>query len=262
MSNPTSHLDPHLRDLLRADPPAPESSRARVRARLEAAIPAMAGIGTAGRGLDGEGGGGAEGSGTLVGQAAALGWRRAAVAAFLVGGVFGAAAYSGLAGTPRPQIVYVDRSAAVSPVRGAHGTEDLLSVAPAEAPHAAMTGEATPVVAPAAHPVVEAAGDGLTGRRGAAPAHVSRFGQERMLLDDARAALVQGDAKRALERADAHRARFPEGLLSEERDALRVEALVGTGKYDEARSAAAAFRQRSPGSLFLRTVDSAIASIP
>ena len=35
-----------------------------------------------------------------------------------------------------------------------------------------------------------------------------------------------------------------------------------TGRYDEARARAEAFRKRTPDSLFLPTVESAIASIP
>jgi len=51
-------------------------------------------------------------------------------------------------------------------------------------------------------------------------------------------------------------------VLGEERDALTVEALVGAGRYDEARSLADAFHRRSPDSLFTTTVSSAIRSIP
>jgi hypothetical protein len=59
-----------------------------------------------------------------------------------------------------------------------------------------------------------------------------------------------------------HRTRFPEGLMAEEREAMAIEALVSAGQYAEARSRADAFRARSPASLFMATVDSAIASIP
>jgi outer membrane protein assembly factor BamD (BamD/ComL family) len=83
-----------------------------------------------------------------------------------------------------------------------------------------------------------------------------------MLLDEARAALVQGDASRALERLDQHQTHFPDGLLAEERDAMQVQALVRAERYDEARARAATFRARSPSSLFLSTVESAIGSIP
>jgi hypothetical protein len=73
---------------------------------------------------------------------------------------------------------------------------------------------------------------------------------------------LEGEPTRAVERLDRHRVHFPEGLLVEERDAMRVEALVKAGRYDDARSLTGAFRARWPTSLFLATVDSAIASIP
>jgi outer membrane protein assembly factor BamD (BamD/ComL family) len=83
-----------------------------------------------------------------------------------------------------------------------------------------------------------------------------------MLLDEARAGLVQGEPSRALERLNAHQHRYPTGLLAEERDAMMVEALVRAGHYAAARQAADAFRTRAPNSLFLPTIESAVASIP
>jgi hypothetical protein len=91
---------------------------------------------------------------------------------------------------------------------------------------------------------------------------VSPFAAERMLLDEARALIVQGAPDRALARLDEHRVRFPDGMLGEERDAMAIEALVNAGHYDDARARADAFRARAPNSLFMATVDSAIASIP
>jgi len=81
-------------------------------------------------------------------------------------------------------------------------------------------------------------------------------------LDEARAALVQHDAQRALDALEHHRRAFPRALLAEERDAMRVQALVAAGRYDEARARASAFRKSAHDSLFLRMVDAAIASIP
>jgi hypothetical protein len=83
-----------------------------------------------------------------------------------------------------------------------------------------------------------------------------------MLLDEARAALVQGTADRALGLLNRHAARFPTAILAEERDAMEVEALVATGRIAEARALADSFRAQRPNSLFLATVNSAIASIP
>jgi hypothetical protein len=73
---------------------------------------------------------------------------------------------------------------------------------------------------------------------------------------------MQGDPVRALDRLDRHRRSFPHPLLAEERDAMRVQALVKAGRYDEARARASIFLKRSPDSLFSSVVNSAIASIP
>ena len=68
-----------------------------------------------------------------------------------------------------------------------------------------------------------------------------------------------GSALRALEN---HAQQYPSSLLSQEREALRVRALVGAGRYVEARASAGQFRSRYPDSMLLGAVDRAIASIP
>jgi len=231
-------LDPRLRRALRAEPPAPSEARERVRTRLAMAIPAMR--------RDPSGGtpqGGA-GSGSLAG----LGPGTIAVSAFVLGGITGAALLAALVGRPAPRVVYVDRPvlpavAAAQPTLAAPPVEAVVTapaeIAPAPSAHVAAAPSAT---APAARP--------------------SRFAAERMLLDEARAALVQGAPDHSFELLAAHRTRFPDGLLAEERDAMEVEALVNAGRYADARTRADAFHARSPKSLFTATVDSAIASIP
>jgi outer membrane protein assembly factor BamD (BamD/ComL family) len=82
------------------------------------------------------------------------------------------------------------------------------------------------------------------------------------MLDVARTAITEGDAQRGLDRLEQHRRLFPNALLTEERDALQVQALVKAARYDKARARAGEFRRRTPGSLFLPAVDAAIASIP
>jgi len=85
---------------------------------------------------------------------------------------------------------------------------------------------------------------------------------ERVLLDEARGALVQGDPNRALDRIERHRRTFVTPILGEERDAMEVEALVKVGRAAEARAKASAFRRHTPDSLFLPAVESAVESIP
>jgi outer membrane protein assembly factor BamD (BamD/ComL family) len=94
------------------------------------------------------------------------------------------------------------------------------------------------------------------------PTGPSQFAAERQLLDEARDALVKGDPERALDRVETHRRRFLNPLLAEERDAMEIEALARAGRLAEARARADQFQKRSPDSLFLPTVQSAVESNP
>jgi predicted ATPase len=85
---------------------------------------------------------------------------------------------------------------------------------------------------------------------------------ERVLLDEARGALVQGDPTRALDRLAQHRRTFATAILGEERDAMEVEALAKADRSAEAKAKADTFRRRMPNSLFLPAVESAVESIP
>jgi hypothetical protein len=168
--------------------------------------------------------------------------------AFVLGGVVGVGLYTALA--PATRVVYVDRP--VSSIQAA-------TVATAAAtPTAAATAAANEL--PPAPDTMAAAPSGGEPRAGSTRA--SQLSAERILLDEARAALAQGDPARAIDRLERHRRTFPQPLLAEERDAMWVQALVKAGRYDEARGRASTFRKRSPDSLFSSVVDSAIDSIP
>jgi hypothetical protein len=78
-----------------------------------------------------------------------------------------------------------------------------------------------------------------------------RYAQELKVLQPARAAVARGDFSSALASIAEHQRRFPDGQLSEEREALRVQALSGLGRTDEATRAAIAFRKRFPGSVLI-----------
>jgi hypothetical protein len=225
-------LDPRLLGLFRKYDPAPADVRERARHRLLNAV-ATDGAGGAG---DGEGGGSAAG-----GRARTLGRPALAVAclAFVAGGAVGAWLHATFAPSPPPRIVYVDRVAAPPAPLPAS------SPAPAETEPIASALEA-PTPRPSSAP----------------PGRASQLLAERILLDDARAALAQGDAGGAIDRLDRHRRTYRVPLLGEERDALWIEALVKAGRYDEARARAAAFRRRSPHSLFASMVESALQAIP
>ncbi len=220
-----------LRRLVNADAPAPADARDRVRARLAVAIPAM-------RRDPGDGGpGGAPGGGFGALHNGAL-----AVAAFVLGGVAGAGLLASLARAPQTRVVYVDRPVPRAIVKVA-------AIAP-PAPMPALPVEAQ-VEAPTIHHPAQTP----------AQTHASQLAAERTLLDQARAALVVNDPGRAIDVLARHEAHFPSPILGEERDAMEVEALVNAGRASEARAKADAFRAKSPQSLFLATVDSAIASI-
>ncbi|HSY39197.1 MAG TPA: hypothetical protein VLA79_06695 [Polyangia bacterium] len=85
------------------------------------------------------------------------------------------------------------------------------------------------------------------------------LGRERALLDQARAALVGGDAIHALAALDRHRRMFPDGHLEEERDVLHVRALLAAGREKEAHAEATRFLRKHPASLFRPAVEEAIA---
>ncbi len=67
------------------------------------------------------------------------------------------------------------------------------------------------------------------------------------LLDAARSALPR-DPQAALGLAQRHRALFPKGILSQERDVIEVEALARMGRDGEARRKAQEFQERNPNS--------------
>jgi hypothetical protein len=86
-----------------------------------------------------------------------------------------------------------------------------------------------------------------------APARTARerYALELEVLQPARAAVARGDFSAALSSIAEHQRRFPNGQLSEEREALRVQALSGLGRTEEATRAASSFRKRFPGSVLI-----------
>jgi hypothetical protein len=91
------------------------------------------------------------------------------------------------------------------------------------------------------------------------PANTAR--SELRLLSRARAALARADFATALPPIAEHARRFRDGRLAEEREALRVGALAGLGRQQEARHAASAFRTRFPQSVLVPAVDRISAAV-
>jgi hypothetical protein len=233
MSDSMPPPDPEVLALLRAESPAPPHVRARARGRL------LGAIGPAGTIEARTRDGGAPGAG-----GGALGAKKAAVIAFLAGGVAGAALHAAWVKPAADRVVYVDRP---GPVPAAPPTSGG-AVDPASKP-----GAVVPSDAPAAVPWSPPSGT---------PSRASQLAAERAMLDGARKAIAEGDAARSLERLERHRRTFASPLLAEERDAMWIQALVKAGRYDEARSRGEAFRKRFPESLFASAVESALGSIP
>ncbi len=98
----------------------------------------------------------------------------------------------------------------------------------------------------------------------AAPARRTRTRAEQRkleltLLEPARAALDRADFPAAFRAIHDHQQAFPRGQLSEEREALRVLALLGEKRVSDARAAANAFSARFPRSVLTPRLQEAAA---
>ncbi len=84
--------------------------------------------------------------------------------------------------------------------------------------------------------------------------------EELKLLREAEAARRSGKPELALERLRTHATRFPEGLLSAEREASEVLVRCDLGQVSEATRLARAFEQRHPSSPLRRAVQASCAT--
>ncbi len=236
-----------LLDAERRRDDAPAAARDRVLVRLGGTFGLGASVAAGGGAAPPAGGAGAKAHGVLAHAGGAV--RLARVAA-----IFAAGAATGVGGQHAVRHL---RAKAVVPARVAPQRPS----APPP-PSAVETPSRTPPDAPgepaavrARRPVpLPAAAPSATGDDG--------LGAERALLEIARAALARGDAEGALAALARHEATFPRGALTEEREGLRVQALVAAQRYDEARARAARFAHRYPRSLFSPVVRQALESIP
>jgi hypothetical protein len=118
----------------------------------------------------------------------------------------------------------------------------LLPPAPASVPNH----PAPPAVPSAAMPIAKPQ------RPARLPSAQESYAAELALLQRAQAAYTQRDFSNALILVAEHGRHFPNGRLAEQRDALRVRSLVGSGRANEARRAVAAFAVRFPRSVLLQ----------
>ena len=120
---------------------------------------------------------------------------------------------------------------------------------------------AAPPAPPALAPAARAVSGGAPGRPRVAPAAASGdIVAESALLEGARRALVDGDARGTLRRVAQHARLFQRGLLIEEREALWIQALMLAGQRGPAQARAAAFYRRFPDSIQHDAIDRALAT--
>ncbi len=247
-------LDQELARLFQAEarfPDEPAESKARVRSRVEASIaltPPLDGASPMN---------GASSSSASVASAGMGKLVTVATTAFLAGSVFGASVYHSLRRDPEPVIIEVP---APDPILEAPTPEQLNPSSALDASSA----EATPE--PSITPPIEPHRPARTSRREEPAPRVqtevetseSQLARERAIIDVARAAIARGRASSALSAIDRHAADFPRGQLTEEREGLRIIALVQAGRREEAQSRANQFRTRYPRSLLHSAIESAL----
>lgn len=247
----TTRLDPiapeiaALLDEERAAVGLPSGARDRLRERLAALGPVPIPAGHRGGGDDTTAATSTPGSAFTASAKAAIASKiGVAAVAFGIGAATGAVATAKLEAplAARAPVVTVDEPAFVkSPL------------APAEA---ASAEAATPVDSLADAPTEAAPArtpEPLASRN-------DRLKRERTALEVARTAITRRDFGAGLTALDRHAREFPRGQLAEERETLRIQALVGQGRVAEAREQAAQFRRTFPGSMMQGAVDVAIGS--
>jgi hypothetical protein len=156
-----------------------------------------------------------------------------------------------------------DRMAApqiVEPIAEPGGVPGALS--PAARPRAADTtrsGSRPATLAPAAAsaaPTPDEDRDSRPSERASESRAPSRLREESAAVLAIRKTLLSGNATEALHMLDRARADFPGGALGQEREALRVRALVESGQKDAARKRGEAFLRAFPRSPYAAEVRS------
>jgi TolA-binding protein len=89
----------------------------------------------------------------------------------------------------------------------------------------------------------------------AAPVDAGSAEDEVKLVTRAQIALRDGRPAEALALCNDHARQFPKGSVTQECEVIAVDALVKTGRKDEARRRADRFKTRFPGSASIRRLD-------
>jgi hypothetical protein len=225
-------LSPELDELLRAARPidaAPEEARERLARRIAlsvAAPAAAAAVVTAGSH--------AKHLLSPLAHKIVIG-----LASFAIGGGVGAGVHALLTRAPAPVVVVVPSA-----------PRPELPIAPPP------TAPDIPTVSANDLPLVPA--PSAIARAPAPIASVAGLASEQALLDRARAALKRGDPGAAIAPLDEHARLFPRGALTEEREALGIQALARSGRLADAEERAARFEKSFPNSLMAPAVQDAL----
>jgi hypothetical protein len=262
----TSELDSVDAELfaLRAEAEqSPTAARDRIFSRLERSVPALASA-TVGAHAVSE----VADAGRADAVRLALSGKLLLACVFALGGVVGAGTYAAFDHEPESRVVYVDRIVAapapkpvgplLEPARRdttghhAEAVEHQTNAAPNARRGASVRDkleratESVPVgpAAPAALPAVEVADS-------------ASLAEQQALLDRARLALGKANGQAALETLELHAHRYPESMLTEEREALTIKALASVGRNAEARSRFELFEKRFSRSPLLPSLGAA-----
>lgn len=199
-------------------------------------------------------------NGGEVSTAAARGTARAPTLGAARGGIWAASGVGAAVAIGVAAFVFVRSSSSPVPAEplvgpGAATRQDTLGT-PGDAAGGAPSEASTPapILTPvtATPPAPEAKSVDAAQRRAAVRVPGARAdggsAAETALLEKARAAL-QSRPGEALELTRRHRARFPKGLLAQEREVIAIEALERLGRKDAADARAAEFERRYRGSV-------------
>lgn len=258
-------LPPELSALLEREKdayPEHEAMKPAVLARVEMAIALGMSPGSGGppsgqpgpAGSAGAGAAHANAAGSAVKAAAASRLVGVAVAAFLAGGVVGGAVMRATVHSTSDVRPTSSGAAVVTVVTGTGtGTAPATASAPPAASIPTMDVDDLESAAPSA---VRA--PGAASASAAKPA--GDLTHEREIIDVARASLARRRPADALAAVERHAERWPRGYLAEEREVVRIQALVAEGRRREAAEYAAQFHALFPKSVLAPAVDAAMAA--
>jgi hypothetical protein len=253
-------LDSELAALVDAErqcPGIPADVQARLLQRVGLAIAGGGGGGSGGSGETGHGGAEAPGGSVPTSLGRFFGHRIPfGLTALALGGLAGAGLHAVLTRPARPPTTVTAVAPPGTPDLGPPARAAASAPAPAEEKLEPRRRTARPSTTRASAPAVARDPEEDVARAD------TELAAERALVETAQAAMARGDALAALATLERSARQFPSGRLTEERDSLRVQALVQVRRYAEARALSDRFRQKFPHSILLPVVNSALDKIP